>query len=387
MVELFIAFRHIVERKFQSIFSVLGVAIAVTVFVVSLTVSNGLEKNMITSLLTLSPHILIKNAKDTYFESYQDILEKTEGIKDVKAVIPQISSQSIIKFEGFAKGVLADGISAENVKNDLKLKILKGNNDISELNSILIGEELSREMDIAPGSELSLVSADNKEIKLIVKGIFKTGFLDYDANLVIVPLKTMQILTERGEVATEVGIKVENPQKVENALIGVLSNLPENEYRILSWKHINQNLLNAVQFEKFVLVAILSLLLIIACFAVSVILNMIVREKIKDIGILKSIGYTNANIRRIFTIEGMIIGVSGMVLASVISPVVLIILKKLFKVYMKNSYYYLEELPLYISVNELIIVYAVTFIVVFISTIYPAVRASRMKPVEALKHE
>ena len=155
----------------------------------------------------------------------------------------------------------------------------------------------------------------------------------------------------------------------------------------MSWKTINQNLLNAVLFEKFVLIAILSLLLIIACFAVSVILNMIVREKIKDIGILKSIGYTNSNIRKIFTIEGLIIGITGMLFASVLSPLILLALKKLFKIYMRYTYYYLEELPLYISWKELAMVYAVTFIVVFISTIYPAIRASRMNPVEALKHE
>ena len=117
MVEFFIAFRHVVERKFQSIFSVLGVAIAVTVFIVSLTVSNGLEKNMINSLLTMSPHILIKNKQNPFFEGYEETAEKLKKIKGVKAVIPQINSQSIIKFEGYAKGVLADGISPENVKN------------------------------------------------------------------------------------------------------------------------------------------------------------------------------------------------------------------------------------------------------------------------------
>ena len=387
MVELFIAVRHILERKFQSIFSVLGVAIAVTVFVVSLTVSNGLNKNMVNSLLTLSPHILIKNAKDSYFESYQDILEKTKGMKDVKAVIPEIRSQSIIKYNELAKGVLADGISAENVKNDLKLKIIDGKNDISEGNSVLVGKVLAEEMGIKVGEELSLVSAENKEIKLIVRGIFKTGGLPYDSNLVIVPLKTMQIMFERGEAATEVGILVENPQKVENTVGTVMSKFPESDYKVQSWKVVNEGLLSAVRFEKFVLIAILSLLLMIACFAVSVILNMIVREKIKDIGILKSIGYTNKNIRKIFTIEGLIIGVSGMVLASIISPFILIALQKLFKVYMKDSYYYLDELPLYISVAELSAVYIITFIVVFISTIYPAVRASRMNPVEALKHE
>jgi len=387
MVEFFIAIRHVLERKFQSIFSILGVAIAVTVFIVSLTVSNGLEKNMITSLLTLSPHIQIKSTKGSFFNNYGDVIEKTKGIKDVKAVIPQINSQSIIKFDNFAKGVLAKGMEAENVKNDLKLRIVKGNNNISELNSILIGEGLSKEMNLKVGDELSLVSAENKELILTVRGIFKTGFLDYDSNLVIIPLKTMQILGEQGEVATEIGIITGTPQKIEEVEAQVYEKLQNDNFSVVSWKTINHNLLNAVQFEKFVLIAILSLLLMIASFAVSVILNMIVREKIKDIGILKSIGYTNSHIRNIFTIEGLIIGVSGMLLASVLSPVILMILKKLFKIYMRNSYYYLEELPLYISVRELSMIYIVAFAVVFISTIYPAARAAKMKPVEALKYE
>ena len=387
MVEFFIAFRHVVERKFQSIFSVLGVAIAVTVFIVSLTVSNGLEKNMINSLLTMSPHILIKNRQKSFFENYNQIVENVKKIKGVKAVIPQINSQSIIKREGFAKGVLANGISPENVKTDLKLRIIKGNNNISELNSVLIGEELSKELKLKVGDEISLVSAENKPLKLIVRGIFKTGFLDYDSNLIIVPLQTMQILSEQGQAATEIGIKVESPQKVEETLNQVNNTINSQEYGAISWKTINQNLLRAVQFEKFVLVAILSLLLVIASFAVSVILNMIVREKIKDIGILKSIGYTNKNIRRIFTIEGLIIGVFGMILASALSPLILIALKRLFKIYMKSGTYYLEELPLYISQKELLIIYGVTFVVVFLSTIFPAARASRLKPVEALKYE
>ena len=387
MVEFFIAFRHIIERKFQSIFSVLGVAIAVTVFIVSLTVSNGLEKNMINSLLTMSPHILVKNKKSKFFDNYEGTVENVKKIKGIKAVIPQMNSQSILKGNGLAKGVLADGISPENVKNGLNLKIVDGNNNISELNSVLVGEQLATEMNLKVGNEISLVSAENKEIKLIVRGIFKTGFLDYDSNLAIVPLEAMQILSDQGRVATEIGIKVEHPEKVEGILSQVRNVINSKEYGAISWKTINQNLLRAVQFERFVLIAILSLLLIIASFAVSVILNMLVREKIKDIGILKSIGYTNSSIRKIFTIEGLIIGVFGMILASLLSPLVLVALKALFKEYMKGGTYYLEELPLYISQKELLIIYGVTFAVVFLSTIFPAARAARLKPVEALKYE
>ena len=388
MVEFFIAWRHVVERKFQSIFSILGVGIAVTVFVVSLTISNGLNKNMINTLLTMSPHILVKSRKDAFFENYNSVIDSTKGIKEVTAVIPQINSQSILKYKGFAKGVLAKGMTAENVKKDLKLRILNGNNNISELNSVLIGEELSKEMNAKVGQEISLVSAENKEVKLIVRGIFKTGFLDYDSNLVVVPLKTMQIMSERGEVATEVGIITANPQKVDKVFEEVRANLPSKDFGAITWKKLNENLLHAVQFEKYVLIAILSLLLLVASFAVSVILNMIVREKIKDIGILKSIGYTNSNIRKIFTIEGLIIGVSGIVFSMIFSPLVLILLKELFKIYMASGrYYYLDELPLYISSGDISSIYIFYFFIVFIYTIYPSSRCANMKPVEALKYE
>ena len=335
----------------------------------------------------MSPHILIKNKQNPFFEGYEETAEKLKKIKGVKAVIPQINSQSIIKFEGYAKGVLADGISPENVKNGLKLKMVSGSDNISELDSVLIGEEMAGELRVKVGQQVSLISAENKEIKLTVRGIFKTGFLEYDSNVAVVPLRAMQILAEQGEAVTEMDIKVESPQKVEEVLKEVITVMNQKEYTVISWKTLNHNLLKAVQFEKFVLIAILSLLLVIASFAVSVILNMIVREKIKDIGILKSIGYTNKNIRRIFTIEGLIIGVFGMIMASGLSPLVLIGLKILFKEYMKGGTYYLEELPLYISQKELLIIYGVTFVVVFLSTIFPAARAARLKPVEALKYE
>ncbi|MFZ1602695.1 MAG: FtsX-like permease family protein, partial [Leptotrichiaceae bacterium] len=261
--------------------------------------------------------------------------------------------------------------------------------DISELNSILVGEEFSKEMGVDVGNEISIVSAENKEIKLVIRGIFKTGYYEYDSNLVILPLTTMQILSEKGETVTEIGINVKNPQNLENQLKSVNEKAAifgNNNLGIYSWSELNQNLLSAVKFEKFVLVAILSLLIMIACFAVSVILNMIVREKTKDIGILKSIGYSNKNIRRIFTIEGLVIGLSGMILASIMSPLVLLLLKKMFKIFMKTTYY-LEELPLYISMKEIVLIYIVTTVIVFLSTLYPAIKASRLKPVEALKHE
>lgn len=387
MVELFIAFRYIKDRKFQSIFSILGVAISIMVFTVSLTVSNGLEKNMINSLLTLTSHITLRNKEVPEITNYLEIEKKLKEIEGITAVMPEIKTQTIVKTENLAKGVLAKGINENNIKNDLKLKILKGTKDLKELNLVLVGEQLSKEMGLKIGDKLNIVSAENKEIILKVGGIFKSGFFEYDSNLVIIPLTTMQILAERSENVTEIGLQVKEPQKVEEVQKILFENKEFENMNIITWKELNGSLLSAIKFEKFVLVGILSLLLIIASFAVCAILNMIVREKIKDIGILKSIGYTNKNIRNIFIIEGVIIGVIGMILASIFSPIILLLFKTMFKSYMGNSFYYLEELPLYISINELLLIYGIAFIVIFLSTLYPATRAANLRPVEALKYE
>ena len=264
--------------------------------------------------------------------------------------------------------------------------MVKGNNDISELNSILIGEEFSKEMLLEVGDELSLVSAENKELKLIVRGIFKTGFLQYDSNLVIVPLTTMQILSERGEVVTQIGKKTSQPQKVENILSEVRKTVDSYDYFAVSWKQTNQTLLNAVQFEKFVLVAILSLLLIIACFAVSVILNMIVREKIKDIGIMRSMGFSRKSIMKIFLIQGMLLGIAGIIIGTVIALCFLWYIKNYTLAFI-TSIYYLTKIPVEISIKEIGVIIGANIGIIFVSSVFPAYRAARMETVEALRHE
>ena len=132
--------------------------------------------------------------------------------------------------------------------------------------------------------------------------------------------------------------------------------------------------------------SLLLLIVIIACFAVSVILNMVVREKIRDIGILRSIGYSGKMVKKIFTIEGLIIGVLGIISTFALVPLVLFVLDKLFNKVVSNTYY-LDKLPLSITLKEIGIIYLVTIIIVYLSTLYPSYRASKLNPVEALKHD
>lgn len=385
MVELFIAVRHLKERKFQSIFSILGVAISVTVLMVSLTVSNGLEKNMLKSLLTLNPHIVLTKGNGDVSEDYMDVKKKIEEINGVKGVIPKYTAQSIIKTDEYAKGVLANGIPNEDLEKTIDLKMVAGKKSLPELDSAIIGEEMAYEFGgLKVGDDIKVITTENKEVRFKISGIFKTGYYEYDRNLLIIPLQTMQILQERGEVISEIDVMLNNPKDAE-AVKQKIEKLGFN-YQVNTWGEQNQQLLNAVKFEKFVLVSLLLLIVIIACFAVSVILNMVVREKIRDIGILRSIGYSGKMVKKIFTIEGLIIGVLGIISTFALVPLVLFVLDKLFNKVVSNTYY-LDKLPLSITLKEIGIIYLVTIIIVYLSTLYPSYRASKLNPVEALKHD
>ena len=263
--------------------------------------------------------------------------------------------------------------------------MVSGKKELNDLDSVIIGEELASEFGgLKVGDDVKVITTENKEIRFKISGIFKTGYYEFDRNLIIIPLHTMQILQERGEVVSQIDVMLKNPNDAENVKKKIEKlNIA---YNVNTWGEQNQQLLNAVKFEKFVLVSLLLLIVIIACFAVSVILNMVVREKIRDIGILRSIGYTRKMIKRIFTIEGLIIGVLGIAATFVLTPLVLFILDRLFNKIVSNTYY-LDRLPLSISVKEIMFIYLVTIVIVYLSTLYPSYRASKLNPVEALKHE
>ena len=216
MVELFIAVRHLKERKFQSIFSILGVAISVTVLMVSLTVSNGLEKNMLKSLLTLNPHIVLTKGNGDVSEDYMDVKKKIEEINGVKGVIPKYTAQSIIKTDEYAKGVLANGIPNEDLEKTIDLKMVAGKKSLLELDSAIIGEEMAYEFGgLKVGDDIKVITTENKEVRFKISGIFKTGYYEYDRNLLLIPLQTMQILQERGEVISEIDVMLNNPKDAE----------------------------------------------------------------------------------------------------------------------------------------------------------------------------
>lgn len=381
MTEFFIAKRHILDRKFQSFASIIGVAISLMVFVVSLSISNGLKNNMLNSILSISPHITMEIYSEKQGE-YTSIINELEKY-NFKNINPRIDGQGLINANGISKTALLMGTNLDK----LDIKITQGIKDNEDLSGVLVGEEFLSKMGLTIGDNLNIITSEAKEIVVTIKGIFKTGFYNFDSDLVIFPISTMQILNERGDVATKLSLEVNYPSNVKslNRKVDELNyNFSEKGY-FRSWSMDNQNLLSAIDFEKFVLISILSLIVMISSFAISVILNMIVREKTSDIGILKAMGYKAKNILKIFLYEGIIIGISGIILSIILSPFIIMILKYGFKYFISTTYY-IESLPVSISFKELFIVYLSAFILILISSLIPAYKASKMNPTEAIKY-
>jgi lipoprotein-releasing system permease protein len=389
VIEFFIAKKHIMERKKQSIISVFGIVIGITVLIVSLSISNGLDGNMINNILSLSPHITIDN-NGYYIENYEGILKDLEKIKGVKGVIPTFNNQGILKTVGedgsFASGVQIRGLDLKRAEKALDFKkiIVQGKVNHENYNEIIVGSEIFNQFELKLGDEVELTSAENKKIKLKVSGVFKTGNLDTDSATVIIPLVTSQIIAESGDVLRSIDITLTNPYDANKIISEVKTKTPN--YSSRTWGEINEALLKALSLEKTVMLVLFSLLIIIAGFVIGIVLNTMVREKTKDIGIMRSMGYSRYSIMKIFLLEGIFLGALGISVGLVTSYVLMKLLK--LGVFNKlTEVYYLTSIPVKISLTEVMIIVLATIFVILFSSIFPSYRASKLTPVEALKYE
>lgn len=387
MIEFFIAKKHIIERKKQSLISIIGITIGIVVLMVSIGIANGLDKNMITSILSVSSHIMVSNGDK--ISNYQEIKEEIEKVEGVKGAVPSISTQGIFKYNGvyggYVAGVKIEGYDLESAKvaMDLDKKIVNGSINPDKINGILIGKELFKIIGAKLGDEVSIISSENKEIKFKIEGVFQSGYYDYDVNMIILPLKAVQYLIYGENVVSKLDVTLFDPYKAPKIADDIMAN---TGIYSRTWGDMNRNLLSALSLEKTVMIMVFSLIVIIAGFVVWVTLNMLVREKIKDIGIMRAMGFSKKNIMKVFLIQGMILGNIGIIIGTIISLA--------FLWYIKNNslnfitrIYYLTKIPVEISIKEILIIILANLGIIFISSIFPAYRGAKMETMEALRHE
>lgn len=378
MIELFIAYRHIKERKFQTFISIISVALSLIVFIVSLTISNGLKENMINSLLTLSPHISIKYTPKVEGD-YKQIIKKVKE-HGAKTTVSNVYVQGFVKYNDNNYMPIIRATEIEKLKLNLVKK-----NKVSGIDYAYIGQEMAKDMHINLGDDISVASLNGREIRVKVQGFFKTGFLAYDSNLVIMPLEVGQILEETGDNINSLDVRVEHPGDIKslNELKQKINSI-DDDIQATTWADENENLLAAVHFEEFILILILSMLFLISSFIVSIILNILIREKTSDIGILKACGYTKGMIKRIFIIEGSMLGIGGIILSAILSPIVLRVIQIISKNYLIKTYY-ISNLIIKIDIKEELLIYAISFLIILLASYLPSRKAAKLDVTEAIR--
>ena len=389
MIEFFIAKKQMLERKKQSILSIVGVFIGITVLIVSLGVSNGLDKNMINSILSLTSHINVYSPENIL--NYEELVKNIEEVKGVKGAVPTIETQGIIKYEGHGEPYVA-GVKVVGYDLDKAIKVMKlddyiidGKIDVEDKKSILIGKELAASMGAMVGDKVKLITSEETDLEMTVGGIFQSGFYEYDLNMVLIPLQTAQYITYSDETVGRLSVRLDNPYDAQELIYDVARKLPTDLY-IGTWGEQNRALLSALTLEKTIMLVVFSLIAIVAGFLIWITLNTLVREKTKDIGIMRAMGFSKKNIMLIFLIQGIILGIIGIILGIIVSLILLYYIKN-YAVDLVSNIYYLKDIPIEISLKEIAIIVGANFIVILISSIFPAYRAAKLENVEALRYE
>lgn len=390
--DLFIGSRYflsIQKEKFISIISLiscLGVAIGVMALIVVIAVMAGFDNDLKDKIIGVNPHIYIHSEEG--IADFKALSSKLKSIKEVKEVAPYVSGQAFLYYRDKVLSLNLKGIDPLSEKNVTRIKdYMMGRSFTLPKGGILLGKELVAMLGIKVGDEVILSSpVIGLNTPFRVTGIFHTGMYDYDLNLAFLNIKDAQAFFGVGGLVTQVGIKLDDPYHasfVKKKLEGVLP----VSLHARTWMEINKNFFAALALEKLAMFIILTLIVLVACFNIISTLIVMVVEKTKDIGILKAIGATQGSIRRIFTWGGLIVGFSGTLFGIISGVVLCLLLKKYQFIQLPKDIYYIDKLPVSLRWQDTLLIAGCSLLICFLATIYPASKAARLNPVEALRYE
>jgi len=390
--ELWISFRYLISRrkeKFISIISfisIMGVALGVTALIVVLAVMSGFDNDLREKIVGTNSHIIIE--KEGGITDYNGLVTEINKIPHVKASSPFINGQALIRRDEQVLGLILRGIDPVREKDVTNIqKYLESGTIEVKKDTVLIGKELSLKLGLKIGDTISLISAaDPKPKSFKIAGIFNSGMFEYDMNLVFTNLEGAQAFYATGNVAGGIGVRVDDASRADSIKKDVQEKIGF-DYWVRSWSELNKNLFSALKLEKITMFIILALIVVVACFNIASTLIMMVMEKTKDIGILKSIGADNRSIRKIFMLDGFLIGFAGTALGAIGGFGLSYLLKTYQFIKLPKDIYYIDRLPVNLELSDAITVIAAAMLISLLSTLYPSWQAAKMEPVEALRYE
>jgi lipoprotein-releasing system permease protein len=402
--ELGIALRYLKARRGELFISLItwisvgGVALGVMALVVVLSVMTGFEEDLRDKILGTNAHVVVYPMGGT-LRNPEAVVREVEQVPGVVAATPFAMSQVMLMVGRSAQGAVFRGIDVESVGRATEIERFLVEGRLADLAGdvpgLLVGREMARNLGLFVGDVVQVVSPAGSPTPLgvlprtrafRVAGIFASGMYEYDTSFLFTALPTAQDYLRLGHDVHGIEVRTRDLYGAGKTARAVEARLGPG-YFTRDWMEMNRNLFSALKLEKIVMFVILALIVLVAAFNIAATLIMVVLEKARDIGILKSMGATGRSIRRIFMLEGLVIGGLGTGGGLLGGWVLCVLLKRYKFIDLPGDVYYIDTLPVVMKPEVFALVAVCAVALCFLATLYPSWQASRLDPVEILRYE
>ncbi|MEW6684848.1 MAG: lipoprotein-releasing ABC transporter permease subunit [Candidatus Edwardsbacteria bacterium] len=405
--EIFIALRHLKSRRGSGFVSVItlisvgGVFLGVAALLVVLSVMNGFQNELRNKILGINAHIIVLKYRNEGIENYQTIIPEIKKEREVLGAAPFIYSKAMISSGRNVDGLIVRGIDTEleSEVTQIQKQIIAGDLDLTTKDGypgIVLGVELAGKLQAHLAELVTLSSPFGytatplghipKMKKFRLTGIFDSGMYEYNATLGFISIPAAQDFFALGQTITGIQVKIDDIYQAPQIGKSIVKRLGY-PFRTNDWIELNWNLFSALKLEKTTMFLILILIILVAAFSIICTLIMIVLEKTKEIGILKSMGATAKSIMLIFICEGLLMGLVGTILGCLAGYILCSVLAHYKFVTLPADVYFIDRLPVLMETSDFLSVALAALVITFLATIYPSWRAARLQPIEAISHE